>query len=230
VGDAIVAAEIDEAAQMEAFDELRDCVDSPCLLSDLPTLWLPPGWEKIEPSSWATDAPHLPSWVEDGTRPEEDKEELLLRADMYYHFALSLKGGTHEEREQRKDLLQKAQRSFFFAQNLEERAAPEPAEPAYAISGMAPTGDETLESAPEPEQTETAAREKIRSMAASAVSYEEQWGTEANAARKKPAKREDSLAGNNGASMTRHWWEKSVGTAPRQPPAGHSPTFGSLNL
>jgi hypothetical protein len=208
-----------------------------------PKLWLPPGWDKLR--AWAADAPHLPAWWEDGMRPEEDPDELLFRADVNFFFATSLEGTSSEERELKKELLFNAEKNFFFAKGLADKEPPSPPpekEPAYTINPQSHDTDSSAaqmskeeELSPEDskankdEPTVSAAREKIRKMAESALSYEEQqWNRPQRQPRAKPPKRELSIA--NGEGAQRAWWEKSASTAPRQKCIKYPPDLGNLNI
>jgi hypothetical protein len=206
----------------------------------MPQLWLPPGWDKLR--AWAVDEPHLPSWWEEGMRPEEDRDELLFRADVNFFFATALDGLSSEERALKKELLFRAQKNFFFAQSLDEKEPGKPPppeeEPAYTIHRELPDTDssaaelskeEDLLPTSEPDAKEdepvvSPAREKIRKMAESALSYDEEWiNRPQRQPRARPAKREDSAASG-------HWWEKSGSTAPRQQCVKYPPSFGNMNI
>jgi hypothetical protein len=179
-------------------------------------------------------------------RPEEDRDELLFRADVNFFFALALDGNGLEERALRKDLLFRAEKNFFFAQGLEEKEAPSPPpeeEPAYPSQPDSPDAESSTmskeeEPASEPEANEdapgnvSAAREKIRRMAASALSYEEQWTSAPKRPPRAspPSRTERDLVASGDGAPDRHWWEKSVSTAPRQPCIKYPPSFGNMNI
>jgi hypothetical protein len=200
----------------------------------LPELWLPPGWEKFR--AWAAEAPHPPSWWDDGWRPEEDRDELLFRADVNFFFALALEGTSKEERELKKEFLFQAERNFFFAKGLEERQAPPPPEDDSEDEFWNPSAEGDLLSISEPGANEddpsvSVAREKIRKIAKSALSYEEKWDKPQSTPREKPAKRVVSIAGGDGtATVQRHWWENSASARPRQSCIKYPPSFGDLNI
>jgi hypothetical protein len=166
---------------------------------------------------------------------------LIFKADVNFFFATALEGHGPEERELKKEYLFAAEKNFFFAQGLAEREPPEEeGEPAYTIRPQ-PTDDESGTMAKEaaneePEEDEpnvSAAREKIRRMAASALSYEEQSSQSTPGTTGTPrgnSRGPSSASGDGTATVQRHWWEKSVSTAPRQPCVKYPPDFGDVNV
>jgi hypothetical protein len=88
---------------------------------------LPPGWGNMH--GWASETPHQPSWCCDedacGCLPEQERDELLLKAEVSYFFALALDGNDRETRERRRNLLFRAEKNFFFAQGLPVLERPE---------------------------------------------------------------------------------------------------------
>jgi hypothetical protein len=185
-----------------------------------PALTMPPGWERYK--GWAAESPHLPSWWEEGRRPEEDRDELLLRADINFFFGAALDGLDQEERDLKKDLFFRAERNFFFAQGLDERDAARgsvcvlsecvlsaPEEPVDASQQQ---HHEPKEERPSPSAVQE--RDHKRKIAATALSYEEKFvpATPRPLQRKTP-KPENSSSGDGAAQN--HWWENNSSTAPR---------------
>jgi hypothetical protein len=237
VNEATDAANEATDAVIEATDAVTEATDAVTEATDFPTLAMPPGWEKME--GWAAEAPHLPSWWDEGKRPEEDKDELLFRADINFFFGEALEGTDQEERDLKKDLFFRAERNFFFAQGIEEREEEEegwlPEEPMEAIQKKK---DEPKEVEPSP----SAARERDhkRQMAATALSYEEKFvpgtppgglnpGTPRQLGRTPSSiKPVPPPSGDGAASL--HWWENNSSTPRRPKVVNYPPDFGDVNI